>query len=153
MKLISIARVLRQNMTRVERKLWWHLRDRSLGAKFRRQAPIGPYVADFACFEHKLIIELDGGQHSDSFHDKVRDAWLAEHDFTVLRFWNNELAETLNGVLDTIYLALNQPQSRVEKWPPTLILPHSGGRVGCSRPLGDNDIGRMFISAAILGFA
>jgi len=111
MKLISIARVLRKNMTDAECKLWWHLRDKSFGYKFRRQSLIGEFIVDFACHEKRLVIELDGDQHADSFQDKVRDAWLAEQGYKVLRFWNNEVFENLEGVLDTIYYALN-PESK-----------------------------------------
>lgn len=114
MKLISIARVLRRNMTDVECKLWWHLRDKSLGHKFRRQAPIGEFIVDFVCREKKLVIELDGDQHADSFQDKVRDAWLAERGYRVLRFWNNEVFENLEGVLEAIYYALN-PETKLKE--------------------------------------
>ena len=76
-------------MTEAEHVLWRILRDRRFaGTKFRRQVPIGPYVADFACFNARLIIEADGGQHNESHSDAVRDAWFAAQGFRVLRFWN-----------------------------------------------------------------
>ena len=88
------ARLLRENSTTVERRLWYRLRARSLnGHKFVRQEPIGPYIVDFICREKGLIIELDGGQHADSLHDAIRDKWLTEHGYRVVRFWNNDLTK------------------------------------------------------------
>jgi very-short-patch-repair endonuclease len=76
-------------MTRAEKKLWSALRDRRFAAyKFRRQVPVGLYVADFMCFDARLIIEVDGSQHVQSAHDAQRDAWLASQNFLVKRFWN-----------------------------------------------------------------
>jgi very-short-patch-repair endonuclease len=71
-----------------------------------RQEPIGPYVADFVCREQRLVIEVDGGQHADDKQDRVRDAWLAQHNYRVLRFWNNEVLGNMNGVLEVIATAL-----------------------------------------------
>ncbi len=97
------ARALRRNATDVERALWRLLRDRRLnGIKFRRQVPIGPYVADFASIEHQLVIELDGGQHADSATDPSRDAFLAANGWRVLRFWNNDAMRNRDGVLESI---------------------------------------------------
>jgi very-short-patch-repair endonuclease len=95
---------LRRNMTSAERKLWAALRDRQLeGIKFRRQHPLGPYVLDFFCEAHKLVIEIDGGQHaSDADRDAKRTAWLTAHGCRVLRFWNNEVLSNLSGVLTEI---------------------------------------------------
>src|SRR5690606_27853089 len=91
------------DMTPSEKKLWSALRDRRFAAyKFRRQVPVGPYVADFICFEARLIVELDGSQHAQSAHDATRDAWLANQDFLVKRFWNDEVVRNLDSVLDTI---------------------------------------------------
>src|SRR6266542_2532556 len=88
----SRARALRTNLTDAERKLWRAPRDRRLGGtKFRRQAPIGPYIADFICYEARLVIEVDGGQHADSPSDRRRDQWLAVNDGLVLRFWNSDV--------------------------------------------------------------
>jgi very-short-patch-repair endonuclease len=90
-------------MTDAERKLWFALRDRRLaGTKFRRQVPIGPFIADFACYESRLVVEVDGGQHFGSARDARRDRWLADNDFSVLRFWNNDVLRNLNGVLERI---------------------------------------------------
>ena len=99
---------LRRNSTRAEQKLWRHLRSRSLGGfKFVRQEPIGPYVVDFICREKFLVIEVDGGQHADSQRDAVRDQWLTERRYRVLRFWNNEVLENIEGVWDTIFAAVS----------------------------------------------
>jgi len=90
-------------MTPAEKRLWSALRDRRFAAyKFRRQVPVGPYVADFICFEARLIVEVDGSQHAQSAHDSERDAWLASQEFLVKRFWNDEVVRNLEGVLDTI---------------------------------------------------
>jgi very-short-patch-repair endonuclease len=102
------ARRLRRDSTDAELKLWYRLRTRStLGFKFVRQEPIGPYIVDFACRERRLIVEVDGGQHAGSKSDLVRDQWLAEHRYRVLRFWNNDVMSNIEGVLETIVKALN----------------------------------------------
>jgi len=101
------AQTLRSVPTDAERKLWLRLRDRRLnGAKFVRQAPVGPYFADFACRESKLIVELDGSQHVDSAYDATRDAWLVSQGYSVLRFWNADVFEAIDGVCETIVAAL-----------------------------------------------
>jgi len=101
------SRRLRKTMTDVERKLWYYLRHERLGVKFRRQYPIGQYIADFVCLEKHLIIELDGGQHAlQTDYDKKRDAFFVGQGFKVLRFWNNEMVENEEGVLTTILGAL-----------------------------------------------
>lgn len=104
--LIQNARALRANMTDAERAIWQHLRAEQMGVKFRRQVPIGRYIVDFVCFSHRLIIEIDGSQHADSASDKVRDAFLVAEGFKVLRFWNNEVLQQLDGVLEVVRLAL-----------------------------------------------
>ena len=115
------ARRLRSNSTDAERKLWNRLRSRAImNCKFVRQDPIGPYVVDFVCRERRLVIEVDGGQHADSAADRVRDQWLAKHNYRVLRFWNNEVLGNMDGVLETIAGA-----SAVESPPHP---PASGGR-------------------------
>ena len=87
----DLARVLRRNATDAERMMWPLLRDRRLdGIKFRRQVPIGPFVADFASIGCRLVVEMDGGQHAESRRDIRRDAYLAANGWRVLRFWNNE---------------------------------------------------------------
>ncbi|WP_435626525.1 endonuclease domain-containing protein [Candidatus Ferrigenium straubiae] len=108
MSLLDNAKSLRRNLTDAEQRLWYHLRaHRFMGLKFKRQKPIGRYVVDFVCIEKKLVIELDGGQHADSLKaDGERDAWLRGQGYTVLRFWNNELMNEMEGVLERIRLAL-----------------------------------------------
>ena len=112
--LVKPARRLRWELTDVERKLWYHLRGRRFeGVKFRRQYPIGRYIVDFICVEQKLIIELDGGQHAlNVAYDQARDAWLAEQGYHMLRFWNNEVIENMEGVLISIKTALGNPHPR-----------------------------------------
>jgi very-short-patch-repair endonuclease len=94
------ARELRNGATGHERKLWRMIS--RLRPKFTRQLPIGAYVADYACRQAKLIVELDGGQHAESEHDKRRDAFLAQEGWTILRVWNNELDENAEGVFQAI---------------------------------------------------
>jgi very-short-patch-repair endonuclease len=102
----AAARRLRKNSTFAERKLWKYLRSRSLGGfKFVRQEPIGPYIADFACREKRLIVEVDGGQHATAQRDAIRDRWLSAHRYRVLRFWNNEVLGNIEGVWDVIFAA------------------------------------------------
>ncbi|MBN9037042.1 MAG: endonuclease domain-containing protein [Rhizobiales bacterium] len=97
------ARKLRRDMTDAGAKLWSELRDRRLDTtKFRRQAPIGPFVADFLCSEARLIVEIDGSQHADSKRDRARDAELRARGFRVLRFWNDDVMRDLRAVCDTI---------------------------------------------------
>jgi very-short-patch-repair endonuclease len=101
------ARRLRSDSTNAELRLWNRLRSHSIsGHKFVRQEPIGPYVVDFVCREHRLVVEVDGGQHADSARDRIRDRWLAEHQYRVLRFWNNDVLGNTNGVLEIIAAAL-----------------------------------------------
>jgi very-short-patch-repair endonuclease len=101
------ARALRSRMTHAERKLWFALRDRRFaGFKFRRQVPIGRFIPDFVCFEARLVIEIDGGQHADSVRDQLRDRWFAANRFRVLRFWNNEVLKNLEGVMTVLAEAL-----------------------------------------------
>ncbi len=97
------ARRLRAEMTDAERRLWQALRaHRFRRTAFRRQAPLGPYIADFVCHALKLVIEVDGGQHSGSVPDARRDKWMAREGYKVLRFGNNEVLGNLEGVLDRI---------------------------------------------------
>jgi very-short-patch-repair endonuclease len=80
------ARELRRDMTEAEQRLWFHLRRRQLGGcRFRRQHPVGPFVADFVCVERRLIVEVDGSQHMESAADRVRDAWLQRRGFQLIR--------------------------------------------------------------------
>jgi len=104
----SYARQLRRNATNAEAALWRDLRSSGIGVKFRRQQPIGPYIVDFICFSHKLIVECDGGQHADSAADAVRDAWFAGQGFRTLRFWNHEIMGNREGVMRMILNAIKE---------------------------------------------
>jgi very-short-patch-repair endonuclease len=101
------ARSMRANPTDAERKLWYMLRDKRLnGLRWRRQQVIDErYIADFICFEHRLIVEADGSQHAESEADVERDAWLKAQGFTVLRFWNSDILTNMEGVAETIIAA------------------------------------------------
>ncbi len=115
----KLARSLRKNMTEAERHLWRNLRMLQLGGhKFRRQFPLGPYIVDFVCLSARLIVEVDGGQHLNNAQDQIRDAWLANQGFRVLRFWNNDVLARTDSVLDAILAALATP---------TPTLPRQGG--------------------------
>ena len=109
-KQTALARALRGRQTEAERTLWRYLRDKRLaGSKFRRQQPLGNYIVDFVCFEHRLIIELDGGHHNEDLEravDEEREAWFENSGYRVMRFWNNDLLKNLDGVLETISGAL-----------------------------------------------
>jgi very-short-patch-repair endonuclease len=101
------SRHLRRKATIAEQRLWNRVRSRMLcGMKFVRQEPIGPYIVDLVCREQRLIIEIDGGQHATSQRDAVRDRWLRDHHYRVLRFWNNDVMQNIEGVLETIADAL-----------------------------------------------
>jgi len=89
-------------MTDAERRLWRYLRRHFLGVHFRRQVPIGPYIVDFACLGRKLVIEIDGGQHMGSAEDEIRDRWLRERGYRVLRFWNHDVLKNSEGILTVI---------------------------------------------------
>ena len=102
-KQVARSRRLRRNFTDAEMKLWLSLRDRRLyGQKFLRQVSMGPYMVDFICREHQLIVEVDGGQHADSEADARRDAYFSERGYRTLRFWNSDVLSNLDGVLVSI---------------------------------------------------
>jgi very-short-patch-repair endonuclease len=102
------ARALRRDATDAEKRLWARLRNRQIeGAKFKRQEPIAGYVADFACAEAMLIVELDGGQHTAE-RDARRTASLQAAGWHVLRFWNDEVQANMEGVLATIARVVRQ---------------------------------------------
>ncbi|WP_089726760.1 endonuclease domain-containing protein [Candidatus Thiosymbion oneisti] len=105
--LTKLAKNLRKNSTDAERMLWTHLRaHRFHGLKFRRQQPVGRYIVDFICFQKDLIIELDGGQHAErKVADRQREAFLKARGFRILRIWNNELMNNLEGSLRAIEIA------------------------------------------------
>jgi len=100
-----LARILRHNQTDAEKLLWRHLRNRQVAnCKFRRQFAIEPYIADFACLSPKLVIELDGNQHAEAAeYDTARTEFLTAEGFRILRFWNNEVFEETEAVLQKIY--------------------------------------------------
>ena len=99
-------------MTEAERRLWWHLRELKVnGMHFRRQATIGPYYADFACHEHRLVIELDGGGHAQPDRvakDNARTRFLVSQGYRVLRFWNNDVLRETEAVMTVIYETLKE---------------------------------------------
>jgi len=105
------ARRLRANTTNAEALLWRHLcRSPVLGTHFRRQVPIGPYFADFACMAARLVIEVDGSQHAEgpvAEADVGRTRWLKDEGYQVLRFWNNDITQNIDGVLETIHRAIS----------------------------------------------
>ena len=109
-QLKHLTRNLRNDPTDAERTLWQHLRTRNLdGHRFTRQYVIDTAIVDFACPQAKLAIELDGGQHDQQRHaDNLRTKRLNKHGYRVLRFWNNEATNNIEGVLNTIQQALNE---------------------------------------------
>ncbi|WP_264656841.1 endonuclease domain-containing protein [Azospirillum canadense] len=99
---------LRRDSTEVEKIIWQKLRNAQMGAKFRRQEPIVGFIVDFVAHDHRLVIELDGGQHADQAqYDERRTRMLEQAGFRVLRFWNNDVNDNLEGVLETIRTALS----------------------------------------------
>ena len=114
--LMTRARHLRRNATRYERILWRHLRNRKFDNwKFRRQHPVGRYILDFYCPEARLAIELDGGGHNDAgqqIEDQGRTDLLSTEDILLLRFWNHQIRENLDGVLQTILFKLDERARR-----------------------------------------
>ena len=128
------ARELRKTLTSQEARLWLQLRImRAEGFHFRRQAPLLGFYLDFVCFKHRLIVEIDGSQHADdpiqADHDAKRDAILSRAGFRTLRFWNSDVSANLDGVVQTIQLALQNPPS--PSWGGTADAEHrQGGEVG-----------------------
>jgi len=104
-KLSKFAKGMRRQPTKAENLLWYHLRNRQIAnVKFRRQEPTGSFIADFVAMELRLIIELDGGQHALAANaDKARTTALEKDGYRVLRFWNNDVLENLDGVLQRIH--------------------------------------------------
>jgi very-short-patch-repair endonuclease len=101
------ARKLRLSSSDAERRMWSALRGRRLAQYMsRRQHPVGPYIVDFACTRHQLVIELDGGQYADNSADARRTEWLESEGWKVIRFWNNEALSNTNGVIEAILRAL-----------------------------------------------
>jgi len=110
------ARILRKNMTDAEHKMWWQLRNRRFnGLKFRRQESIGNYIVDFVSIEVMMVIEIDGGQHAKNIeYDRKRTRFIESKGYKVLRFWNNEVIENIEGVFDTLTLTLTLSQRERE---------------------------------------
>ena len=104
------ARDLRKNLTDAERRLWQQLKRRQIGTvKFRRQQPIGPFIVDFVCFERRVIVEVDGGQHAEQApYDEHRTGWLEAQGYCVLRFWNNDVLANTEAVAQAIFDAVEQ---------------------------------------------
>ena len=120
-KTLQNARELRKNLTDAETLLWSLLRKEQLGIKFRKQHPIGPYIADFACLNPKLIIELDGGQHNEETarkRDNARTAFLEQQGFKVIRFWNHDLLQKTESVMKSIYNTISEMDSPLPNPPP-----------------------------------
>ena len=111
---VETARRLRRDQTDAESRLWQQLRDRRLqGWKFRRQVPVGRYFADFVCIEARLVVELDGSQHGETRadYDRLRTESLNAAGFRVMRFWNNDVFENLDGVMTAILAACEEEPS------------------------------------------
>ncbi len=110
--IVATARKLRRSSTDVERKLWHRIRDKQVeGFRFRRQRPVGRFIVDFICLDARLIVELNGGQHAENVaHDKKRTAFLESLGYRVLRFWNSEVIENIEGVLERLREALLLPR-------------------------------------------
>lgn len=108
-RLHRFAKQLRKNSTDTERLLWSRLRNKRFeGLKFRRQEPIGRYIVDFICYEKKLIIECDGSQHiNNKEKDIIRDQYLKERGFKVLRFWDTDVLQNIDDVLEAIFQAIS----------------------------------------------
>jgi very-short-patch-repair endonuclease len=112
----AAARRFRKKMTRAEVLLWWRLRREYQGWSFRRQHPIGPYIADFACIAARLVIEIDGATHRTAeqlAHDQHRTRYLEASGWRVVRFWNAEIVENRDGVRETIHGALQEQHERL----------------------------------------
>ena len=126
----TIARRLRRDATKVEQRLWRALRTTCPAWKFRRQHPVGRRIVDFACPARKLAIELDGSQHADQQEaDATRSAELAQYGYRVIRFWNTEVIENLDGVIQVILTALEMSES-----PPHPVLSAPWGGEGMCQP-------------------
>ena len=101
-RLTPVARKLRADPTDAQKRLWWQLRSRQLGVQFTREFGIGNAIVDFACRRLKLVIELDGGQHSDSTTDEDRTQLIEAHGYRVIRFWNHDVLQNTDGVVQAI---------------------------------------------------
>ena len=112
----QISRKLRASQTEAETKLWNRIRNRQIsGFKFVRQEPIGRYICDFVCREQGIVIEVDGGQHLESKRDEIRDQYLADQGYRVMRFWNNDVLSNIDGVLMVLDKALRHTAVRGDR--------------------------------------
>jgi very-short-patch-repair endonuclease len=111
-QLTPVAQKLRRAPTDAAKRLWSRLRAKQLGVQFTREFPIGGAIADFACRRAKLVVEVDGGQHSDSSTDEARTRMIESHGYQVIRFWNNDVLQNTDGVVlritETLALATNR---------------------------------------------
>ena len=136
----NVARRLRTDVTDAERKLWHVLRAHRLERlSFRRQVPIGPYIADFVSRRARLVIEVYGGQHAENTADVRRDAWFTARGYDVLRFWNNDVLGNIEGVAARILDAVTNRTAIAEEDTPLPDPPPQGGRgsTGPSRAPGN----------------
>ena len=120
--LINLARALRKGQTKAELVLWWLVRSRQMGVKFRRQHPIDPYVLDFYCYELRLAVEVDGGQHVSTAgraRDARRTAALAARGIQVLRFSNLEVLQETGAVAEAIWRACQKRRAALDQSPST----------------------------------
>ncbi|WP_247594576.1 DUF559 domain-containing protein [Sphingopyxis sp. PAMC25046] len=126
--LLDRARQMRSNPTDAERRLWSILRAGRLeGLRWRRQEIIDDrYIADFICFEHRLIVEADGGQHGENAYDAERDAYLTAQGFRILRFWNNDILANSDGVVASILDAIDSSSAQMRADPTPQPLSRKG---------------------------
>ena len=116
----QFAKTMRSEPTPAEEALWKLLRDRRFaGHKFRRQVPIGEYIADFICFAARLIVEADGSQHGESATDPARDVWFVAQGFRVRRFWNHEILRERQSVMETLWADVSETNPSSGLRPPS----------------------------------
>ncbi len=144
-KNLAHAKSMRKEMTPQEHMLWQRICDNQLGFKFRRQQPIGDYIVDFYCAEKKLIIEIDGSQHAENSNDSKRDNWLKAQGYNILRFWNNDITDNLNGCLEQI---INSPLEGESKDSSLLV----GGQLDLAKiPLDDPATYKLLCEGKTIG--
>lgn len=135
---IDRARELRQRQTEAEKFVWRRLRHRRFaGFKFRRQVPLGNYILAFVCYESRLVLELDGGQHNESAqraYEWQRDEWIRSQGFAVLRFWNHEVFTEWSVIEEVIWRELKARQSSSDVGTPEMRLPMNDAVARSSRP-------------------
>ncbi len=139
LKNLSRSKELRSNMTDHEKILWYKINNDQLGYKFRSQQPIGNYIVDFVCFEKNLIIELDGSGHAQKIeYDANRDKFLSNQGFRILRLWNNEFLENVNGIMDYIVELLRNSELTPHQNRFAILTPPQGGSLSPSSDLNFN---------------